>query len=182
MEVSIRRASINTENEHPFALAVFYFFLSPHSLLVLGFLEKMGTTSDGDRPWQSYHTAYTNAKAGSSILPRVYLGVDPLLRLFFLLFFTFLFLLIVGFLILALCLSLISCFSSFLFLFEPMYELFSCLDSKIRVACFYSATFSSVWVVFLVGVLGPDFSWNFVFFWLVLPESSGYFIEEIKNA
>ncbi|XP_010905640.2 DNA polymerase kappa isoform X1 [Elaeis guineensis] len=24
----------------------------------------MGTTSDGDRPWQSYHTAYTNAKAG----------------------------------------------------------------------------------------------------------------------
>lgn len=28
----------------------------------------MGTSSDGgreDRPWQSYHTVYTNAKAGS---------------------------------------------------------------------------------------------------------------------
>ena len=24
----------------------------------------MGTTSDGDRPWESYHTVYTNAKAG----------------------------------------------------------------------------------------------------------------------
>lgn len=28
------------------------------------FSEKMEATSDGDRPWHSYHTVYTNAKAG----------------------------------------------------------------------------------------------------------------------
>lgn len=31
-------------------------------------MEKKETAGDADRPWQSYHTVYTNAKAGSSSL------------------------------------------------------------------------------------------------------------------